>query len=249
MASATWAVLPEVPRDEGMRQMTTPELINDLHSRMDAFYRGDPAGVLDEQALVNADALWAAEHDGESVPLAVVSILAWLHWYRYQALPDGQDPDDFYMAARMFDVIAGTQYEVPEPMLQYLKLRSGDGPGGQMDAVAAGIWLQRAAYRVMHLDEAMTSQQVLDRLPAGPFPPHDNQPDLATGLSNLGAALRLRFSRTHVHEDLDASVSVMRLAVQWAREGDPRRAGILSNLGVILEARFSHAGLADDIND
>jgi len=49
--------------------ISTSELVHDLEDRIRAFEAGDPSRVLEEQARINAEALWVADHNGESVSL------------------------------------------------------------------------------------------------------------------------------------------------------------------------------------
>jgi len=162
------------------------------------------------------------------------SLLGWLHWYRYQALPAGQDQQDLATAVELFTpcfLAAGGG--LPEPLLPVLASRA---------ASTAVVLLERALGTA---DPTLLSAaiQLLERIltvtPA-------SDPDRAAMLSNLGAALLTRFERGGVLADLDAAIEVGREAVAATPAGHPGRAGHLSNLGIALRTRFERNGIQAD---
>src|SRR4051794_22181368 len=58
--------------------------------------------VLEEAALTEARELAGFLLDDAASNLAGSYLLGWLHWYRYQALPEGQDQQDLRSAVAMF---------------------------------------------------------------------------------------------------------------------------------------------------
>jgi hypothetical protein len=78
----------------------------------------DPSPVPESAALAEAGRLMALLHDGD---LPAGHLLGWLHWYRYQALPDGEDRDDLTATLTMFTpcLIAGAA-PLPEPLLPWI---------------------------------------------------------------------------------------------------------------------------------
>ena len=73
-------------------------------------------------------------------------------------------------------------------------------------------------------------------------------PDRAGSLSNLGAALAIRFARTGELADLDAAIDLLRQAVATAPPGHPGHAMCLSNLGGALRTRFARTGELADLD-
>ena len=63
--------------------------------------RADPSLILDEDVAEAAIELWRSAIQ-PPVPIEVIEIIAWLYWYRYKALPTGQDRDDLQVATVMF---------------------------------------------------------------------------------------------------------------------------------------------------
>src|SRR5207237_687168 len=65
----------------------------------------DASVVLSEEATDQAHELWeaaVAASPAGVVPFDVANALAWLHWSRYYALPDGEDRDDLQVATTLF---------------------------------------------------------------------------------------------------------------------------------------------------
>lgn len=82
---------------------TVNHLIAALFTRLQRLVgSGDPSEVLDTAALDEASRLWEAvlPADGnlQAVPVDVLTALAYLHWSRYQVLPEGQDQHDLRKA-------------------------------------------------------------------------------------------------------------------------------------------------------
>lgn len=55
---------------------------------------GDPLSVLEPAALDQANELWLAAQLEPEPQFEIIYVLAWLHWCRYLALPEGLDRED-----------------------------------------------------------------------------------------------------------------------------------------------------------
>ena len=73
--------------------------------------------------------------------------------------------------------------------------------------------------------------------------------DQGSYLSNLGSALRLRFTLTGNIEDLDEAVRVGRQAVDATQVDDRNRATSLTSLGTSLRNRFEQNGEVSDLDE
>ncbi|MFF5488286.1 CHAT domain-containing protein [Streptomyces virginiae] len=163
--------------------------------------------------------------------------LGWLHWYRYLALPEGQDREDLATAAQAFVpcflVGAGP---LPDLLLPALAEFSADTAVALLDQALGGhdVSLTSAAVQLW--------QRIVAAVPA-------EHPDRAAMLTNLGTALRARFEQTGVLADLDDALAVSRQAVRSASAGLPERAEILSNLAKTLYAKFTRTGVLADLDE
>ncbi|MFF2131679.1 CHAT domain-containing protein [Streptomyces olivochromogenes] len=194
----------------------------------------DPSPVLEPEAVHEARQL-AELLDGDD-DLQVPYVLGWFHWYRYQALPTGEDQADLQHAAQAFMVcfVAGIE-DLPEPLLPLL---------------AAGA----APQAIQMLQEAQVSSDP-DLLTAtvnlwqriAQFSPADH-PDRAAVLSNLGVALGARFEQGGPATDLDAAIEAGQEAIQATPVGHPNRAATVSNLAEWLRARFERDGAVADLD-
>jgi len=63
-------------------------------------------------------------------------------------------------------------------------------------------------------------------------------PDRAGTLNNLGIALRRRFTRTGLMEDLDQAIEASEQAIELMSVDHPNRAAWLNNLSIALQARL-----------
>src|SRR5690606_41995229 len=84
----------------------------------------EPAPVLEDAALIQAWSLIEVLRD-DQVDLEVLSLLGWLCWYRYQALPEGQAGVNLNAASDMFTpcFLSGID-PLPEPLLPTLADRT-----------------------------------------------------------------------------------------------------------------------------
>ncbi|MEV5750751.1 CHAT domain-containing protein [Actinoallomurus sp. NPDC052308] len=195
----------------------------------------DLSPVLERDALRRATRLTQLLRDDDG-DLQSRYLLGWLHWYRYQALPDGQDQQDLAAAVGMLTpcFVADTA-GLPEPLLPVLAHQAtptaealleyalGSGDQSVLDS-AAGLW-----------------QRILAAAPA-------DHPNRVAILANLASALQARFLRTATPADLDTAIDALRQAVETLPADHPYRGGMLSNLGNGLRLRFWRTGAPADLD-
>ena len=169
--------------------------------------------------------------------LQAMHLLGWLHWYRYQALPEGSGQQDLQVAVTMLTpcfidgiselppsllpFLADEAIPVAEKRVDQLELRYGD-PG--FLTATADLW-----------------RRILAATPA-------DHPSRAIRMSNLGYTLTARFERTGATADLDNAIETMRQAVQATSPDHPNHTIHLSSLGTALATRFGRTGTTPDID-
>ncbi|MGW1561782.1 CHAT domain-containing protein [Streptomyces sp. NPDC002144] len=197
---------------------------------------GDPSLSLKLGALADARRLSEIlrEDDGD---VEARFALGWLHWYRYLALPPGQDGEDLAAAIHAFVpcflVGAGP---LPDLLLPALAESSADTAVALLDQALGGhdVSLTSAAVQLW--------QRIVAAAPA-------EHPNRAAMLTNLGTALRARFEQAGVLSDLDEALAVSRQAVHDAPDGLPERADLLSNLAKSLYAKFTGTGVLAHLDE
>jgi tetratricopeptide (TPR) repeat protein len=191
--------------------------------------------VLEDSAVTEADELTSTLTDAND-DLMARYLLGWLHWYRYQALPAGQDQSDLRGALTMF-----------APCF----INAVRGLPGALLPILAGQAVPTAA-KLLELTQSVDDEELLsaatdlwERIVTATAP---DDPDGGMYLSNLGIALLTRFERTGALADLDNAIQVGQLAVQRTAADHPNHAGGLSNLGNALRARFDRTGAPGDLD-
>ena len=226
-------------------------LLAALRARIRRFAQSeDPSGVLDSAALIEADQLWKAaqpaDGDPHSVSVDVLTVLAGLHYARYQALPGGEGQNDLRTALGLFGMLADrAPDQVPDQIRDLLAAASPESPSGaeHLTAKGAGAFSEyERTRRPEALDAALTAfRDAVAAIPPG-------HPYLPAMLSNLEIALRTRFNRAGEAADLDAAIGAGQRAVDLAPPDYPDLARYLSNLGIALCARFEWAGDGADLD-
>src|SRR5215813_4687719 len=194
------------------RRVTAMEsLLAALGQRCRAFaVSGDASLVLEESAASQAQQLTqlivSSGPPAGQVEVAAHAALGWLHWYRFQVLPEGANQADLEAALQFFSTIVEIAPNmVPGPVLQHLTQVGSPLPNSAARASAEALALIAEFQRSGNLDILNVAvdllAQALDATPAG-------HPDRAEILSDLGFALRLRFERTGRLADLDAAIRV-----------------------------------------
>jgi hypothetical protein len=181
----------------------------------------DLSPVLEETALEEARELTQTITDDPG-SLNAMYLLGWLHWYRYQALPEGQDQQDLQAAVTMFTpCFINGMSSLPEPLLPLLANEAAPAATEMLQLT------QRSGDQELLSATADLWQRILAVIPEG-------HPGRAGYLSNLGIALQARFGRTGTAADLDAAITAGQQAVSATPADHPGRAGRLSDLGVAL---------------
>ncbi|WP_053760566.1 CHAT domain-containing protein [Streptomyces sp. AS58] len=179
-----------------------------------------------------------AEAIGDAPDPGARFLLGWLHWYRYQALPRGEDRQDFEAAVTLFTeafVTGAGADDVPPPLLPIVAER------------AERFAVRRLTAQTVAYDKEQGTavvalwQRIVHALPA-------DRPGRWSSLANLGAAHRLRFMGTGVLADLDSAVVATEAAVAAMPPDEVARSGTLCNFGVMLLNRYEHSGVVSDLN-
>ncbi|MCY9785159.1 CHAT domain-containing protein [Nocardiopsis sp. EMB25] len=193
------------------------------------------APVLEPRAVQEARQLIALARDNDD--LQARFLLGLLHWYRYLALPVGQDREDLQTAIEMLTpcFIAGAASQLPEQLLPTLadQVDSSTFPLLRRVSTSTDLGLVATAVALW--------QDILDSTPTG-------HPRRTGRLANLGASLRIRFVLTGELTDLNEAVTYLQEAVDITSTDHPDRAMRLSNLGISLATRFVWTGELTDLN-
>ena len=195
----------------------------------------DLSPVLEKEASAEARQLARTLTDNlDSLP--AMHRLGWLHWYRYQALPEGHDQQDLQAAFTMFtSCFINGMTDLPSPLLPQLAEQ----------ATPTALRLLEMAQRSVDQELLSATSSLWRRILAAT--PSDH-PSRAAILSNFGIALLTRFQSTGAQADLDAAIQAGQQAVQATPADHPDRAGYLSNLGTALGTRFESTGAQADLD-
>jgi tetratricopeptide (TPR) repeat protein len=220
-----------------VRKATRDALLAKVRTRLDRFVATqDPAVVLATVAVGEVGDLLKTVPN-PAADLEIMATAGFLHWFRYQALPVGEDQEDLLAALMFFEPVYRAVPEVvPEPLLVHLD-------PARISAARARELLRRteAAVDPAALDEAVDLlQQAVAATPK-------DHPRLPVYLGDLDDALERRFELKGEWADIDAAVDVCRRAVAAVPVGHPDRAGALSNLGNALGLRFERGGDPADL--
>ncbi|WP_406194113.1 CHAT domain-containing protein [Kitasatospora sp. NBC_01560] len=198
----------------------------------------NPALLLEPAALDEARAVAGYYANGD--PDAAY-VLGWFHFFRYLALPEGADQDDFEAANEAFGLCFFLGQpdrpdlpDLPEDMLPNLARaavpdatelleRSQFSPDPGVLSHAVGLW-----------------QRIVRATPAD----HRYRADR---LFHLGIALEDRYNRLDDPADLDAIIEAGRAAEAAGPADHPDRALRLNNLGNALRRRFARRSRAADL--
>lgn len=207
-------------------------LISELSELLDQVGDDQDLPRLLEPAVTRKAQLLFSTVTGAPSDVEVLFLLGWLHWYRYAALPAGEDQVELVAAFSMFIpcFIAGME-PIPEPLVPALE---------HHPAVIAG----RAA--AVQTPEELSEVIELCREALVEADPRD--PALGLQPAMLGGLLRNRFTLTGDRSDLDAAVETYEQALGATPADSPNRAGHLSDLGGALSLRFAQTGRLADLD-
>ena len=180
-------------------------------------------------------------------PADVISVLAYFHWFRYQALPDGQNRGDLRSALTCFRALAD---QVPGPVvpadLRRILAPIHPAPANETErlmAEGAKAYLEcqeSGEPALLGVAVALTRDAVAAASPG--------DPNLPSCLMNLVAYLSIRFEMKGASADLDAAIDAGRRALAMIPAGNPNRPLALSNLGNSLSTRYERDQDIEDLN-
>ncbi|GAB2873892.1 CHAT domain-containing protein [Streptomyces deserti] len=229
-----------------------------LGRRLESFYgEGIREAVLDPAALTEADELRAfllrgPERGGGPLYVldrSVLAALAHLHHARcvLLGLETEAGRSEAELTLRLFALVARFSPEqVPEDLRETVAAVPAP-PAEDPESLSVralevfGRW--QTAGDGTALDEAICLWRTVDAL----LP--ESHPERAMLLSNLGCALRFRYTVRQTGSDLAEAVALGRLAVQLAVPEDPNRGMYLANLSGSLTTRFSVSGDPADLDE
>ncbi len=198
----------------------------------------------DFDAVLTPEAQREARHlarlvDEPGADLDMRSLLGWLHWYRYAALPEGADTEqldqELSAAANAFApcFVVGDD-DLPEPLLPVVActvapealemLERGRTSGPELLSTVVALW--RRINEAADMDD----------------------PERGLYRAALGDALHNRYEETGAPEDLEQAVEQYRSSVRITPVDDPDRAARLSALAVSLHDRHEETGAPEDLD-
>jgi tetratricopeptide (TPR) repeat protein len=169
--------------------------------------------------------------------------LGWLHWLRYQSLPEGEDEAELADSLAFLHSVAATY---PDSLPEQVAALAG--PQARPDlATAAPIGLVLLRRARVHPDPALLDAALwffdMARRDAGA-----TADDLVPVLGNIGAAQVTRFERSGDELALDAAVEAAQDAVRIVAEGSEHRSAAYGNLAAALLARAHATGARSDLD-
>ncbi|WFE98749.1 hypothetical protein [Micromonospora sp. WMMD964] len=241
-------------------------LLAAVRSRVHAFDLGDPAQVLDEEALSEVDRL--LRDTDAATRFEAVRAAAWLHWCRYLALPaDGEQPD-LRRAIELFLQVARVDLRaLPGPLLR--KVLGTDGVADSAPKAGTTRDLIRQARRTgdpVVLEEAL--RQVIEGArdsdpAAAPLADLDeailvgretigviahDHPYRSLVIGRLASAIQVRYRRTGLTADLDDAIAFGRMGLP-ASMSPSSYVVHLANLAGALVHRYDLAGVRADLDE
>ncbi|MFD7324197.1 CHAT domain-containing protein [Streptomyces sp. NPDC059875] len=197
---------------------------------------GDLTPVLeDSETLHQASRL--ARYAEEHGDLEARHLLGHLHWYRYQALPEGEDQADLAAAVEQFlHSFMAAEDGIPEPLLPLVADHAAPivialVDQGDMDAAD-----DSTVNAIVELFE-----NIVDATAAG-------DESLAARLSYLARTLIIRFDRADAPEDLEAANEALRAAAAATPVGHPAHAPVRNNLARVLHTRYQRLNTPEDLD-
>ena len=207
---------------------------------------GDPLSVLEPAALDQANELWLAAQLEPEPQFEIIYVLAWLHWCRYLALPEGLDREDRAAALKFFEMISQTQPNlVPADVSRILGIPqpASQDPGSMYNSAVHLLNDFQQTGQRSAIDRAVA----LFHRAAAAFPA--DHPRRGMVLSGLGAAYMTRFESFGDTADLDQAIHWGSEAVQATAVGRDDRPDVLTNLGMAYLTRYQRFGNRADLDE
>ena len=173
---------------------------------------------------------------------AACSVLGWLHFMRYTALPG--PPRNFSELARVINFFAPLTHDNPHPIPEPLHDVLGAAAEAGLQADLAYMLLEQAQSTT---DPALPDAAIWLLTASLAATPHDH-PDRPVCLANLGSAYRVRFDRGGVLADLEQAIEASERAVAATPNDHPNRPAYLANLGHAYTRRFERGGVLADLD-
>jgi len=209
----------------------------------------DVNAVLDDTAIAQARHLAVIAESATAAggpDIASHTVLALLHWYRFQILPAGDDIADLNAALPHFRAISGADPEsIPEPLKRPLTSARTSLARLMIPSLNKAADYITEFEQSGRLEVLNAAINLLRQLLGLYLPGQRGHPEV---LGNLGAALLGRFGHDLDTGDLDAAITVLRQAVATTPLDYPFRSSILVNLGTALETRFEVAHQLRDLD-
>ncbi|MFE3188417.1 CHAT domain-containing protein [Nocardia sp. NPDC059240] len=195
--------------------------------------------VLDPHAVEEARQLAAVLHDGDG-DLRSRLLLGWVHWYRFLALPRGQDQPDLELAIEMFLPVFVSDGVIAQEFPARLTPALAD--------VAEREARDRLDREFGSRDTAAvtTTVELWRRIVAAT--PHSH-PEQSDRLSTLGTALTRLFVLQGLLPVLEEAIEVARRAVAVTSADHPKWSKYRAKLAVDLETRYQRTGQIADLDE
>ncbi|EXG81112.1 CHAT domain-containing protein [Cryptosporangium arvum] len=204
---------------------------------------GEAQPLLAPEAAAAAEMILARRAEAGDFELVVVAVVAWFHWQRSLALPDGEGDPDWGIARDLFAELA--------PLLPDFVPDEFRGVGRVINSRPQLALLDRALRRLPNAIDAGGSSldEVIDLLARGTPELTSDSPGYPAVMSNYGVALRTRFEQSGSTADLDEAIRVSRDAANRASDDHPDRAALHANLALALLGRFTIAEDRADLDE
>jgi tetratricopeptide (TPR) repeat protein len=204
----------------------------------------DPQLVLSQRAPTLAKELWESEDDPES-NLAVLHAVGWMHWYRFQCLPDDQEELEFAAAIRLLAPVYGARPDmVPDPLRHVFDDQLA--PRAQDDGLRERALQQLR--QALGNDDSVALDASIGLFGQALAAAAEDDPGRPAMVCNLGMALYTRYKGAGDPADLDRAIEVGEQAVAALPAGHPDRALQLNGLGTALRTRFERTGDPADLD-
>lgn len=214
---------------------TTAHPIERLQERISRWQRGDPDGVLADEALIEAAQLWwkIALTGTDAGINQALNLLGYLHWARSEIGPDPKRGLERYISLQFFQLLwqlnPGATPKALQKHFQDLQVDPIEDPREH----ASGILRDIATITITDKRDIGIRLYELSEWPPG-LPPEHSAPPLLI----VAQALASRHSESGNVADLDAAVSYGEQAVAMAPDPDELRANVLQDVSVVLCGRL-----------
>ncbi|MEV4411815.1 hypothetical protein [Catellatospora sp. NPDC049609] len=221
-----------------------PELLAAVEQRLLQARDGNPEALLDDGALADASALLHAASAAKPGVLDVhpATLLALFHWFRYQALPAGENALDLYEALDYFALLMDAVPEIAPAPARLLTAGGRNGPA------ARAVRAVKEITRVGDREDTQALDAAIDALSAAIAALPSGHPIRADMQASLGVGYGWRYKHHGEIGDLERSIT----AIRQARTMQPPPTDIrvlLTSLGSVLLQRFQRLGTPADLDE